>query len=1426
MFNSPELINHLTTSNTISSSALILAEWNQNDPENVEKVGNYRWRPTETTSPFRYLVDTYDPNDGLGAYTGATDSDVEIQGPYDNNNNPTLFVSSSEKMKMLYSLDDCLKPHRPRSGINYMSYLSNSRFFDAKNVSANRPRYYMGSYNSPFKYWTSYRRESEPLSSAVSPIRGVGRLPNSSGQHYIDDANPFVVYKEPVAANKLVVKMQTHVGSVNLGELRSGPIIADDPLYGKENASTPKTWKIQVLVNNFWKTVVSFSENETRTDGSPIIDSDGYVELYYGMDIPAKYTNTDYIDEVANITLLPDTALDGEYYLVTNNSNTAGTVYIWWNDAWETFTPDYKWQLVQNYDVTRRRYIPDLTSPASFMMAGQTTYRDFQYIRGMRVSVETMNKTNSTFDLIEMSPRLCIDVTDRTMSVRAAKTLGSVDDTALPVGGLVAGAGNIEIFNDDESFNPNGGSIISDLLNNNISFSIYDVVRGVRNGPITSTYYVPIKTLYTEGSAPSYGNEGMVSWDLRDMFYYFESQPAPAMMLTDVSLSVAVTTLLDAIGFSNYTFKNIDGKTEPVIPYFFIAPDQNVAEVLQKLAVATQSAMFFDEYNNFVVMFKDYMMPTAGERDADLVLDGDSSVPNIVDVASTEKKIFNSGTINYTERYIQRSVGSLKQANFVNEDQNWIYLPALLWEVSGTDNTRTINDKVSQQSNYALSAIPLKTPLSDAVPVVSGGRVINNVMDFGEGVYWVARNQGYFYANGEIIRYDAVQYNVVTNQGTYNLWISNNDQYQEQISKLSFNGKIFPTGLVRIYAEPYYDSDGNLLPGAVYKHGRGQFGTPVESHSAGVGSDWTDAANVYGVNTASDYLFKDTGTVPATTLGAHTSYAVDKTMAARSAKGSVIKNFLRDVQYTEAELRTLKTTQKGAVQSSALSFRGPNNWSISGTTYDPKNFLSLTMKTFSTPFKHFGTRMRIIGKVESLQDVDQSPVGSFGIYPFTANGATQVVSGGGGGLFFGVNPTTLNGYYVELIALTNTSLDTVSGEGDGAVAHNVLLYKLAKDPVTGAAIPNKLWGGTANIVVDDGTFVGSGRVAGEDISTVYDLSVEYRLVGSFLRIFVYLNGKEIAVVDDPAPLPVAEGCGVFVRGGSYCMFENFFAISRNVSDYGDFSVIPDGMTSEAFGSDKITANQLDKFALSGIVRKTYLSGLGVNTPSTYKMFYEEFGTIMREVSYFDIKYDKAYPALWSQISPTFNNTQGYTVSGYTADSYGARFLVFNATDKALSLDETSGNYLRIQGVAFTQNTTHDLSMDDYFNLIGDTSNVSDESSTVYSSPRAKEQFKDIRINRMKYGKKEFSLSSDYVQTQSAARNLMGWLSDKSVRPRQQIGVEVFNNPVIQLGDIFTVQYTMDGIDKVAKPDVKFVVYNIEYSRGTDGPSMTVYGSEI
>jgi hypothetical protein len=75
--------------------------------------------------------------------------------------------------------------------------------------------------------------------------------------------------------------------------------------------------------------------------------------------------------------------------------------------------------------------------------------------------------------------------------------------------------------------------------------------------------------------------------------------------------------------------------------------------------------------------------------------------------------------------------------------------------------------------------------------------------------------------------------------------------------------------------------------------------------------------------------------------------------------------------------------------------------------------------------------------------------------------------------------------------------------------------------------------------------------------------------------------------------------------------------------------------------------------------------------------------------------------------------------------------------------------------------------------------------------------------------------------------MIGWIINKNLRPRKAVGLNIFPIPTLQLGDIVNINYKSDdGIDYVGTEDTRFVVYNIDYSKAGDGPTMSVYLSEV
>lgn len=1469
MFGNDKIKSHIESSASVHIESAVIAEWNLNIAENIEKIGNYRYRPLAgPTDKYGVINNNYDPEDLGYYYTDATEASVVLNGSYDEDDSLTLIKTNREKEKDLFSLQDCFQRFRPRSGINKARYGINTKYLHNSNFQTfARPRYYMADKNDNFKYWSSARTEElykyVNLDNSVSYgpkstfVRSDGSI--ASGElaghkergvatqrsglfNYIDDAAPFVVYKNTIPTNRIVVKMQTNVGSIALGDLKNSFQGIPDPLFGITNQTTPTKWKIQYLLDNSWVDAIAFDENSRRDSGSQIIGSNGYVEIFYGLDIPELFRDRfKFISELSSISLLPQVAQDGDAFIVKSGPTDLGEFYVWLNGGFSSFTPNYKWQLYDEDSMSYNSLVSSLVSPDFYTVVGSDrVYREIQYIRGIRVVVESMNKQDCSFDLIEISPRITADISSITSAFNISKTASDLGVSGMPVGQLLASVGSLEIFDSEQAFNPrNKDSIVKDFFNQNIQIKIFEVIKNVEG----IDYFVPIKTMYADGFPEFSSTDRRVTIPLRDLLFYFESIAAPELMIPKVSLSYAIALLLDYAGFTNYEFYRTNGESDPVIPFFFVDSNLTLAEVLQQLAVSTQTAMFFDEYNNFVTMSREYIMPSLEQRDTDIVLYGSNdfedtgvvknsptktALANIIEVSQQEKNIFNDGKINFNIRYIRKSIGSIKQAYLLEKERRWVYEAALLWEVSASENSKSANGEVETSEAYALSAIPLNSNLSSDLPEVVNHQVINNIIDLGEAVYWLGRYNGFFYANGEIIKFDAVEFSI-TAFGT--LWITSNQEYQEYFSKIPFNGKMYPTGRVRIYSEPNLEivnGATRLANGPVAKHGRAQFGTKITEHFAGLNPYWKDNSSVRGYSMDSRFLFGPSDfslTVsPAEIAGEFESGILSTNKAQRSLRTDVIKNFLSSSYYTEVPSTSGASEM---VQASALTFEGP----AFTTEESPINFISYVTKKISdeeNKYHHFGTRMRVVGKIEADINAWQSPAGMTTVYNIASSDPEDVarIDGAGGGIGVLVNPKTNAGYYFEILAMNNSNLENYSGFNIDV--HDTFFYKVDKfNTSEGLAAPVKLWSGLSNILVDDGAFTGQERVFASAIQTVYDLAVEYENIGSIRRFYLYLNGTQIATVDDPNPSPEDEhdNVAMFVRGSSRCMFENIYALRNNYSKNTSTAIEP--VVSNAFASNKININQsFNKYAISGLIQSTYLSGVSPSDAPEYNIYYEEFGTIMREAAYFNIKYDKAYPALYAKISPTISKLRGYTVSGFFAGAYGAEFLVFNATDSPIVLDEKSGNYLRIQGVTFTQNSTSELTVDQYFNNKASTSKAIGLPNTVSSLSRVRQDYQDITNSRMTYGKKEFELTADYIQDYDSANSLMGWLIDKMMKPRLSVGVKIFANPLIQLGDIVKIDHSQNGIDLTGSQDKRFVVYNIEYDRSVNGPSMTLYLSEV
>ena len=81
------------------------------------------------------------------------------------------------------------------------------------------------------------------------------------------------------------------------------------------------------------------------------------------------------------------------------------------------------------------------------------------------------------------------------------------------------------------------------------------------------------------------------------------------------------------------------------------------------------------------------------------------------------------------------------------------------------------------------------------------------------------------------------------------------------------------------------------------------------------------------------------------------------------------------------------------------------------------------------------------------------------------------------------------------------------------------------------------------------------------------------------------------------------------------MFNNVYALNERFAENTAATVVDN--INQVFGTDSITNTEaLSKYSVSGFVQ-SYLSSVGTENAPEYNMWFDEFGTIMRECAYFE-----------------------------------------------------------------------------------------------------------------------------------------------------------------------------------------------------------------
>lgn len=292
------------------------------------------------------------------------------------------------------------------------------------------------------------------------------------------------------------------------------------------------------------------------------------------------------------------------------------------------------------------------------------------------------------------------------------------------------------------------------------------------------------------------------------------------------------------------------------------------------------------------------------------------------------------------------------------------------------------------------------------------------------------------------------------------------------------------------------------------------------------------------------------------------------------------------------------------------------------------------------------------------------------------------------------------------------------------------------------------------------TYLGKGATVGISDNQWFDVDVQ--CVGA--TISVAINGRVVLNTTDPrTDLPNTSRQGLHVRGFTVADFEYYYFASftggifdtdLDNSSYIDLRL--GGYYSTQFYKDYTYHNSTRSVGIADS------KATAVKMQSAQKLF-DEFGMQVHEIRDFDVKFEK--PVLYSSLY--VSNQDQTVVPNYTGTPFGAKFTIANAA--------------RINAVVNGDDST--LGTD---NIVNQKAMVT--ARTIQQKEQKSYEVKDDAQIRAR-GEIALTFDSEWIQTEAAAKALGDWIVNNWSKPADEISMEVYANPLLQVGDLVSINYS-------------------------------------
>jgi hypothetical protein len=1046
----------------------------------------------------------------------------------------------------------------------------------------------------------------------------------------------------------------------------------------------------------------------------------------------------------------------------------------------------------------------------------------YQSIKGIRFSVQKLAdvvtnnaKEDGTLDLIEISPRMVVDMTSYTESFSSNSNLG--DSTlGLPVGSIVSGSGDIKFFNQDNLIsNKNYLSILENMLKPNVKFTILNSITYN-----STTKYVPINILYAESWDES--SDWSVSVQLEDFMGFLQDKPAPDILLgalDGIKVSAIIKILLDNAGFTRYSFNKTADLPEYLeedrrIDFFYCKKEMSVAEALNELAKSAQLSIYFDQFGYLTVRTKEAVVQKTSSWNYTLVGDAseatssDPEYPYINGIYSSNIESFEdsfippitTGEVAYSDLGIPKASLSLLNASLEKnpytslskETEKTIdsgfseitltrdigYIPQQVWSPNGNDGNDNdaflsagviIKDiKNSRPKTILLSKTFTAKNRNDSIRLAYASmtdvekescEIVITQNDLIAS--FIGKYSGYVLVESELIRFHGIVYYIVK------------PGYAAEI-------KIYFNEAEKKSDEASAPSGSSFIPYALLVY----FGMEVESFPDELAA--TPNAYVF-------YCKEDGRGSKDTEISSHTGTNKDVELDGWTSFSSKM--------YSSA---TGQTKDYGQKMTLATDVGVPDLSNLSKSTFAYGGYATLT----GAPSTKTGTETDLSAEIDAseinIDDVGQQFIFGYRIplsfsptrvgtkmNLFKKSDAPDSVSAiGGFGFNISSTSTANTGYFIEVSSISENYDPATLGKQD-----NVKFYKVSNSG--GTLVPTLLrsaWFPDVNTTDFERTIQYSEALhAKGDPAAKTTFSLEVAISNNKKDFRVYLNGREIMQAHDPSPLSSTNEIGLMVRDDSTAIYDYLYAVA---TPNGVYPTLPSSSNKENIA---LYSSAIEIGKNRGIFSPHIQSVLGNSVPVAYF----DFGNVAREVRFIEARFNE--PSFATTLIELSKVSPSYFIKDYRSTSWGASFSIYNSSSTTVPISGSLTPYpVFISGIVLKRLSSGTVDIGEYLkNIDSDTPND------------------QLQINRRLYGDQSINISAEYLNNQEEASILAEWIARFASQEKIEIEAKIFPNPLLQLGDKIKVFYKAKGYCYNSIGDKTYVLSQINYGATSNGIDMSV-----